>query len=590
MQRKDDYLDSLSPFKMIVPFEADDDCEVAFDIVPVNAENDSLKSEIDTALNNLDNEIDGCMNQIDELNNQIEFLTNHSDKLDIIVSAASGIITASLDAIFKEIRLKNAFNGDFDGKDLLDFLNIDGSNTVNNELNKIKDREALKKAVDKSIETGNSTVGTNKIADDSIKGIISFLEDRFNIPGDSLTSKFGGSKQHHLRDFSHHPSIAGLVFSMITQFTMKCYGTDTQGNFKVEELNFIEGKEGRIAKAGKEIKVIGENVGEKILFGTVFWFFHLISDMAGSSNTPGAGMGIPGPILSFAKEISALPIFRKKDKNGNKEFSVWLSKLYNGTLFAKTDENGNLIKRKIDMRTEVGAIKELGKEALPILLNEFIVRGFYFVRRFVNEIKTKNIQSFSDLRLVDVVSVLPFKNRTVIRMLTVATGSFTATNLAVAAAISGAKSGGNTAAFASGFVMRINFVGVARFAVAIGSDISSGVKKSKLENEKFSVENKMIFLLNAKICYLNADALLTISNIESGLVDVFDAEEKMWIAAKNADEAINEMVKTAMITGKYFAESYLEISENTNKIVDHVNEIEKRNPGFNDKFKNMLKW
>ena len=40
------------------------------------------------------------------------------------------------------------------------------------------------------------------------------------------------------------------------------------------------------------------------------WVLHLVSDMAGSSVNPGKGTGIPGPILSFFKEISTMPIRR----------------------------------------------------------------------------------------------------------------------------------------------------------------------------------------------------------------------------------------------------------------------------------------
>ena len=46
--------------------------------------------------------------------------------------------------------------------------------------------------------------------------------------------------------------------------------------------------------------------------GTITWFFHLVSDVAGSSSTAGitGGTGIPGPILALAKEISVIPLLR----------------------------------------------------------------------------------------------------------------------------------------------------------------------------------------------------------------------------------------------------------------------------------------
>lgn len=85
---------------------------------------------------------------------------------------------------------------------------------------------------------------------------------------------------------------------------------------------------------------------------------HLISDMAGSSSTPGAGTGIPGPILSFLKEASALPFFRDmsiayEDKVAT--FSQWVSKAFNGTLLK--DQDGNPL--RFDLRTEVGLASQI---------------------------------------------------------------------------------------------------------------------------------------------------------------------------------------------------------------------------------------
>ena len=42
--------------------------------------------------------------------------------------------------------------------------------------------------------------------------------------------------QHHLRDFSHHPSLVGLACSILSQFTGKGYGTDTAGRFVAFDL------------------------------------------------------------------------------------------------------------------------------------------------------------------------------------------------------------------------------------------------------------------------------------------------------------------------------------------------------------------
>lgn len=129
---------------------------------------------------------------------------------------------------------------------------------------------------------------------DDLKNCVKFLEDKFPIPADGSASDFGGGLQHHLRDFAHHPTIIGLIFSLLTQFTYKSYGTDLNGNFIIVDV------------PDKSKIFIGEDIFSKIVNGTIIWFFHLISDMAGSRSTVGlsGGTGIPGPILSIAKEMS----------------------------------------------------------------------------------------------------------------------------------------------------------------------------------------------------------------------------------------------------------------------------------------------
>ena len=47
-----------------------------------------------------------------------------------------------------------------------------------------------------------------------LKSAVKFREDRFPIPADGNTADFGGGLNHHLRDFAHHPTVVGLLFSL----------------------------------------------------------------------------------------------------------------------------------------------------------------------------------------------------------------------------------------------------------------------------------------------------------------------------------------------------------------------------------------
>lgn len=102
---------------------------------------------------------------------------------------------------------------------------------------------------------------------------IKTLEKNHPLAADGNTNDFGGGLQHHLRDFSHHFSIGGLFFSILTQFTGMVVGTDKAG-----ALHIVPVPESHRA-------FIGKNFQEKMVFGTIGWFFHMVSDMAGSSGS-----------------------------------------------------------------------------------------------------------------------------------------------------------------------------------------------------------------------------------------------------------------------------------------------------------------
>ena len=305
---------------------------------------------------------------------------------------------------------------------------------------------------------------------DDLKGAVKYMEDHFGLAADSNTPDFGGGLQHHLRDFSHHCSIGGLLCSLFTQFTGKVIGTDTAGNLLIVEV--------------KNKAFIGKNFEEKILFGTVNWFFHIVSDMAGSNKTAGKGNGIPGPLLSLMKELSALPCFKDKKINDT-ELRTWISKLFNGTLLAKRDENGKILEPiKFDLRTEIGVLHEFARQFVPILINECLVRGIYFVRRLYLAFKETEIHSVSDLKNIDASELLPFNNRIISRMVTVSTGTFAAIDTVDAAIRAGIKNGGVNVGFAIDFAVRINFVGIGRFIIACKADskyIAEDIKDAKAE-------------------------------------------------------------------------------------------------------------
>lgn len=370
-----------------------------------------------------------------DLNSQIDLLSNQADKFDYLVSIASGLLCGGLDILWV---------GEF---------SLERGRTIASE------------KVEGFVKQTAKLLGCKK---DDLPSAVKFLEDMFPIPADGNTPDFGGGLQHHLRDFAHHPTLVGLVCSLLTQFTYKSYGTDVNGNFIIVDV------------PEKSRVFIGEDVPTKILYGTIIWFFHLVSDMAGSSSTAGksGGTGIPGPILALAKELSTLPFF-KNVKVGDNSLSVFLSKLFNGTLLAKRDESGAIIKDsvlKLDLRGELGVGVELGRQAIPVVANECIVRVFYFIRRFAIEVRDNNVHTLDDIKQISWDKVKPVNNPTLARMLTIATGVFTTVDVGEAI-VSGT------------YWVSVNYVGVGRFAVAIGQDVAWSLKARPIKKIKQMYED-----------------------------------------------------------------------------------------------------
>lgn len=491
---------------------------VEVEILPPVDFSDKRKTEIYRGLSELEEKLSVISSRVEELNSEIDNLTNHADGLDYTVAVASGILAGIIDSVWV---------GEF---------SIDRANEWGNE--KV-DSFVVRIAQSQGYE-GND-----------LEGAIRHLEEKFPIAADKATNDFGGGLQHHLRDFSHHPTPVGLFFSLLTQFTGNAYGTDVAGVFKVVPVNATE--------------LIGKNFPEKITFGVVKWFFHMVSDMAGSSTSVGKGSlgtGLPGPLVSFLKEISALPIFQNMNEKGYKEFSVWISKLFNGTLLGKRDENGKVIEAvKFDLRTEIGVAHEIGRQAIPAIINECIVRGFYFAHRLFNEIKESRVKCVSDLKNINWKKTLPFKNRTVVRMLTISTSTFMAFDIADAAI----RSGG----FNSSCILRINFVGVGRFAVAIGTDIGMGVKKSRRERQRMILRGEQLQLLNAKVFLKEAD---------------------MWIEAENTEKVIQETYIIMKKTATEFESAWNETKEGSKSRRESAGRIKKNNKEYADELLDLLEW
>lgn len=407
-------------------------------------------------------DIDALNAALSKVNAELERYTSKADTGDYALAVFSGIMAGAIDALF-----------------IGETIVTDGDVALSHQ------------QVNNFIQQYASARGFDR---NRLKDAIGDLEKAFKVAQDNVWKGTGigiSAKNHHLADLAHHPTPLGLVSSIVVQFLR--IGTfvnkDGKWHFALVEtdakdiveiiapavitgilnwLVFVAEKKYE-ENEGKEIpaalsKLIHIVASTPMLIELAKcadnWFGHLVSDMGGSKNTAGGGMGIPGIFISLLYEFAALPILR------NTGLPLLVNELYE--------------KQKIDLRHEIPLYKAAGKQALPVAFNEIFVRVGYFVAHLAAELATHN----NDIAAVNWNNVIPFHNRTVDRMLAVAIMTFSVADTADAAVHAAIESGGNWVLFSSRFVTRFNYVGAGRAAIAIVKEISNEQKETQLIHEK----------------------------------------------------------------------------------------------------------
>lgn len=404
-------------------------------------------------LSSIDSELKQVCNDLDQY-------TNHANKADYAMAIASGIMAGIIDAVYVG---ETSISSDSIGL---------SHKQVNQFIQKYADERGL--------------------GADRLKDTVANLEDSFKVAQDNVWkgADIGVSaKNHHLADIAHHPTPIGLLAAIAVQFFR--VGTfvnkDGEWHFKIVKteskdiinilipavltgiMNWM------VSVSQKEMENEGQHIPEaikklsklmasypmiiEIIKCADNWFGHLVSDMGGSKQTAGGGMGIPGVFLSMLYEVAALPGI--KDSG----LPFILDNLYE--------------KQKFDLRHEVSIYKAIGKQSIPVLFNELFVRAFYFLSHLVEEMKMN-----SGVKGINWNNVVPFNNRTIDRMMTVASMTFTMADTAGAAVHAAVESGGNWVLFSGKFVTRFNYVGAGRTAISIAKEISSEKKEEQLIHER----------------------------------------------------------------------------------------------------------
>lgn len=498
--------------KLIALKTEDEGLEVEYEILPPCSlfETNSIKrQEIALALKDIEKQKQLCQNKIAEYDADIERLTNNADNLDYAISVVSGIITG-----------------------LIDSFGVRETNI---------DIESVEKELEKKFHTAHDNAFTHKT-----KG------------GDQVSSP----TYHRLDDLAHHPTLLGLTASILARFCRIAIFSNEDGN-RVFFIDKTTNKEAFKKEVGdlclawslaalsglliwlanmarnKYKEEMGEDIPKplkKIIYliaatpaiidfflSVDKWIGHIASDVSTSA-------GIPGFFLSVFKEISMLPMVNKMHGSNKKSLAEIINNKYHSKEH-NVSQYGGIV------------FSAVRKQSMPVIINEILVRGFYFVRRLVMEYKKYN--NFYDM---DWENVFPFGNRTVERMMTIATGTFTAVDMADATIRGAAKSGGTATGFFKEFVLRVNFVGVGRFAIAVGTDVGMGVKRNRLRNERMEIYSSLLYYSNAQIFYLDEEMWCAAQEAEEALNKTFEiAEQSITTFVEESDKILQETTETAKL-------------------------------------------
>lgn len=134
---------------------------------------------------------------------------------------------------------------------------------------------------------------------DDIDSALRFLEKEFKVPydqtglGDAGRSVFDlTAKNHHFKSLAHNPSLLGLFFSILDQFS--------------NTSHFVtDGQLISLQQADEKWELRGGNIPSKLFCGFTNWIGHLISDMSGSSSSAAKGnrgKGLPSPLWTWTND------------------------------------------------------------------------------------------------------------------------------------------------------------------------------------------------------------------------------------------------------------------------------------------------
>ena len=402
----------------------------------VDDDNWAFASSIETALISAEDKASGLDEHISETLETLKKLTPDCDKLDYALSASCGILCGMMDIFF---------------------VGEPGDTPLGDVTDKwFKERTKDFAWQDKKIRQFAKKLGWSDVKTNGSSDPFMYLNKVYDVPYDQRGAGDAGKivygmtpSNHHFKSLGHNPTPVGLFYSILDQFGD---GVENTSHF------VANGQLITLEHVNSGFELYGKDVPSKLFCAFVNWVGHLVSDNSGSGKNKSRGMGIPSPLWCWTNDVIAI----------KSELHIEV------TDFDKSINELalNLYERGYDARFQTA-------QAIPVFVNEMMVRFLYSVRRSIIYFKSIAKEEFDFQRFWKECE--PFSNASVKRMLTVAHGAFCLID-AGDAAIRGVATGVGSFNVIK-FCMRLNIIGIGRFTISLYGEAERAIKCSQLNED-----------------------------------------------------------------------------------------------------------
>src|SRR5699024_6520519 len=129
-----------------------------------------------------------------------------------------------------------------------------------------------------------------------------------------------------------------------------------------------------LQKADDKFELKGHNISSKLFAAFSNWIGHLISDISGSSSSKGRGMGIPSPLWTWINSVNSI----------NRKLHIPVSTF-----------NKSMNEFAIELFNQGYDVRFQATQAIPVFVNELLVRFLYSTRRIIQYFSSSEPESYS---------------------------------------------------------------------------------------------------------------------------------------------------------------------------------------------------